>query len=210
MELVKFQSKDGVVTGVKVLCETDFVAKNEKFQGLITTLLARLHDASWSFDFDSVDEDLKESLDTFVKEHVGTIGESLKLDSVFRSEKKGYVYNHTGNTISAVVFYDSDENVDEIAKEVALQVAAMNPAFVSMDDVPAETKKKLNDEYTLELADSNKPDDIKLRIVEGKIFKFLQDDVLLEQPSIRDGSKKIKDVIGNKLKISSLMRITVG
>ena len=208
--VVKFASNNGVISGIRVLCETDFVAKNEKFLALIDGLLSKIEAASGDFDMDSIDENLKNELTLLLDEQVGVIGEKLVLDYVYRSTKNGYVYNHNGNSISAVIFYNAEGSVDEIAKEVALQVAAMNPEYISMDDVPADRKDKLRAEFKEEMADSGKPADILDKIIEGKLNKTLQDDVLLEQPSIRDGAKKVKDIVGNKLVISDVLRVVVG
>ncbi len=208
--VVKFVMKDGVLAGIKILCETDFVAKNEKFMQLVDEMMQKIVDVDGEFNTESAPADLIESMTSYLQEHVGTIGENLRLDYVFRSTKKWFVYNHNGNTLSSVVFFDAEGDVDAIAKDVALQVAAMNPSFISIDEVPAEKKDALREEYTAELAESNKPEEIKEKIIEGKIYKFLQDDILLEQTSIKDWSKKIKDIVENKMTITEILRVTVG
>lgn len=208
--VVKFVTVNGVTAWIKVLCETDFVAKNEKFQGLVDTLLDMVIAADWEFDTDSVSSTLKESLETYLKEHVWIIGENMNLSYIYRTTKNAYIYNHNGNSLSAIIFYESEGNVDEIAKEVALQVAAMNPTYISIDDVPADRKEELKNEYTLELKDSDKPEEIKQKIIEWKIYKTLQDDILLEQISIRDWAKKVKDIMSNKMTISDILRVVVG
>lgn len=208
--VVKFVQKNGVVAGVKLLCETDFVAKNETFLSFVDELLELILDADGEFDTESAPEELKDTLETKVKEQVGTIGENLQLAMVYRSTKKAYVYNHTGNTIATVLFYDAEGDVEDVAKEVALQATAMNPSYVSFDEIPQDVLKEVETKYLDELKDSSKPDDIKEKIVKGRVFKHFQDDVLLEQSYIRDGSKSLKDVVGDSMNITEVLRVTVG
>lgn len=201
--VVRFTVVDGGVVGVKILCETDFVAKNEMFQKLVDEVLARLAKVSGDFTTETLAADKKTELQTYINEHVATIGEKLELGYVFKASGTAFAYNHTNNMLSGVVRYEGGDAA--IAKDVALQVAAMNPAYVSMDDVPATEKEIKKQEFVADPALANKPEDIRAKIVDGKVHKYFQEDVLLEQASIKDQTKSVKDAIGS-MKIIRILR----
>lgn len=98
-----------------------------------------------------------------------------------------------GNTLASAIFYEGTD--EEVAKACALQVAAMNPMYVSIDAVPADRIAALTTEFTEEMANVDKPADIKAKIIEGRVQKAIQDDILLEQVSIKDQTKKIKEML---------------
>jgi elongation factor Ts len=79
------------------------------------------------------------------------LGENTKLDDIVVSSKNAYVYNHPGNKVAAIIYYNGDENV---AKELALQVAAMNPEYLSFDSVPQDYRNELLKKFSAEMADS--------------------------------------------------------
>lgn len=205
--IVKFLANNGLITGVKVLCETDFVAKNEVFQKLVDDALVKISQIPWEFTDETVDLGEREKIQTFLHENVATIGENLQLGYVFKQTGKVFVYNHMGNTISAIVWYEGDD--ETAAKDVALQVAAMNPMYISMEDIPADAIAEKREEFLAEFAESNKPADIKEKIIEGKIQKAFQDDVLLEQISIRDTTKTVKNML-HGIKVTKILRVNVG
>jgi elongation factor Ts len=90
-----------------------------------------------------------------------------------------------------------------------LQVAAMSPTYISFEDVPADQREKLLAEFKEEMKDSGKPANIIDQIVEGKFKKSLADVVLMEQEYIRDGSKKIKDILPSDFKCTGFLRMSI-
>ena len=82
-----------------------------------------------------------------------------------------------------------------LVKELTLQVAAQAPRWVAPENVPEEIKKKEEEIYREQLKDSNKPEEVKQKIVEGKMKKFFEENCLLEQPYIREPEKKVKDLL---------------
>jgi len=108
------------------------------------------------------------------------------------SSKNAYIYNHPGNKVATIVYYSGDEN---IAKEIALQVAAMNPEYLSFESVPQDYRNQLLEKFKQEMADFGKPENVIEQIIAGKLNKHLSDLVLLEQEYIRDNTKKIKDIM---------------
>jgi elongation factor Ts len=112
-----------------------------------------------------------------------------------------------GNTLAAAIFYEGSS--EDVAKDVALQIAAMAPEYISIKDVPADRIEKITAELTEEMASSDKPADIKAKIIEGRIQKSLQDDILLEQVSIKDQTKKIKEILPEDFVVLSMLRISI-
>lgn len=206
--LVKVVEKDGKIAAVKLLCETDFVAKNDSFLELLDVVLDKLL-TSWE-EFDSLESapaDLVASLAELTNEFVGKIGENTKIGDMLVSTKNAYVYNHPGNKVAAIVYYSGDNK--DIIKEVALQVAAMNPTYLDFDSVDQTAIANMKVEFSEALAKEGKPADMIEKIVEWKIRKSFADDVLFEQEYIRDGSKKIKDILPADLVIESFVRLSI-
>jgi elongation factor Ts len=127
-----------------------------------------------------------------VTEFIGKLGENTKLEDIIVSNKNAYVYNHPGNKVASIIYYTGDEDT---AKELALQVAAMNPEYLSFESVPQSYRDELLEKFKAEMLDSDKPANIIEQIIAGKLQKYLSDLVLLEQEYIRDNSKKIKDIM---------------
>ncbi|HRX63781.1 MAG TPA: translation elongation factor Ts [Candidatus Absconditabacterales bacterium] len=205
---VKVLQQGDKIVGVKLLCETDFVAKNEGFDSLCDKILQELLSQDDVFDSrEQAPESLVNKLDEIVKEAVGSIGENMKLADIISTKENGFVYNHPGNKVASIVFF-TGSNVDA-AKEIALQVAAMNPMYLDFDSVPSDIIQKMETEFRQELIDSGKPENMIDQILKGKLSKALAEDVLLEQEYIRDGSKKIKNIIPEGFTLTSYKRFAV-
>lgn len=205
--MVKAETRDGKTVVLKLLCETDFVMKNERFQELFSAIVDKLFTVEGNISaFEELSQDLQSELSEMVAEFVGKIGENLKIGGVMITTEKVYGYNHMGNKVTSLVYYSGDE---AIAKEIALQVAAMNPSYLTLDEVPTEEKDKLRAEFTEELKAAWKPENMIANIVESKVVKAFSDDVLLEQEYIRDGSKKVKDLITGDFSISKFERYSI-
>lgn len=205
--LVKFAVNNGSLVGVKLLCETDFVSKNDSFGLLVDSLLSAISAHAGDVDPDSVDESLMSILTGLVRDQAVTIWEAMNIWYVFKKAGNAYPYNHMGNTLAAAIFYEGDS--EDVAKDVALQIAAMAPEYISINDVPSERITKLTTELTEEMASSDKPADIKAKIIEGRIQKSLQDDILLEQVSIKDQTKKIKEILPEGFVVLSMLRVSI-
>ncbi|MDO4713442.1 MAG: translation elongation factor Ts [bacterium] len=200
--------KDGERTFVvKLLCETDFVAKNETFLALFDKVFAELKATTGEIEnLEALAPELTEKINTLIAEAVSTIGENLRLGEVFITSNTVYVYSHAGDKVVSVVAYNGDENV---AKELALQVAALNPEFLTLDEVPADEKEKLAAQFTEELKAAGKPEAMIPNIVKGKVDKAFADNVLLEQEYIRDGAKKVKEILPAGFEVSKFYRFAV-
>ena len=206
--IVRGIQKDGKIAWVKLLCETDFVAKNDSFSALVDEVLAKL--VSQDAMFNSKDEapaSLIEEIDVILKEAFSSVWENMQLAEVMVTDSNGHVYNHPGNNVLAIVFFDGSDT--DVAKEIALQVAAMNPTYLDFDAVPTDTVAELEEKFREELKESGKPENMIEQILKGKLSKALAEDVLFEQEYIRDGSKKIKNIIPEWFTVTSYTRLSV-
>lgn len=204
--------KDGQrVVGIKIGCETDFVAKNDLFIELCNKLLDQVKWYGKDFaSLDEVDENTRNEWSALVHEFVGKIGENVKLADAFIRTENAFVYSHPGDKIVAVLYYKGLSNDAEItAKNVALQIAAMNPDYLSMASVPAERIAQVKEKIAEELVSSGKPADIIEKIVSGRLDKEFADYVLLEQSAIRDDSKKVKEFIAGHLDLIDFKRFSI-
>ncbi|MEI6462639.1 MAG: elongation factor Ts [bacterium] len=145
-----------------------------------------------------------------------------------RSDKEtnaGYVgtyVHHNGQLVGIAVvttetdFVSRDESFQTFAKEMAMQVASQNPEYINIEDVPAERVAKEKEIYMAEVEKTGKPKAIAEKIASGKLSKFYEEVVLMEQPWVKDPSKKIKDVyneilakLGEKILVRNIYRITI-
>lgn len=117
-------------------------------------------------------------------------------------------YIHNNNKLGVLLelktvtdFVARNEDFQELAKDLAMQVAAASPVYVSLEDVPAEVVEKEKEIYREQMKDSGKPENVIEKIVEGKLQKYYSEVCLLEQEFIKDGSVKIKDLIKEKIAI---------
>lgn len=199
---------------ISLNCETDFVAKNEDFVKFATSILD-LAIAEKPADLDalkSLTMDGKSVTDT-ITDQTGTIGEKLELayyDSI--TAEKVQAYNHPGNNLATLVGFNKTEVDEQVAKDVAMQIAAMSPVAVDETDVPAEVieqEKKIGREKALQ---EGKPENIVDRIAEGMVKKFLKEATLLNQEFTKDAKKTVGQYIkesDKELEVTGFKRFSV-
>lgn len=209
--VVKFVAKNGKHAGVKLLCETDFVAKNETFQELVDIVLDRLLQVDAQVtSLDNLDQSVATELHNLVNEGIVKVWENLRLVDTYVDNTQAYVYNHPGNKVVSVIYYTGEgEAMESAAKEVALQVAAMDPTYLSIDDVPVAEKEAVVAGERDALLASGKPADMVDKILAGKMQKALSEVVLLEQESIRDAAKKVREVLPAWMSITKYLRWSI-
>lgn len=143
-----------------------------------------------------------------------------------RVAKEGLIgsYVHTDGKIGVLVevncetdFVARTEEFQKLVKELTLQIAAQAPRWIAPEDVPEEVKRQEENIYWEQLKESNKPDHVKQKIVEGKMKKFYEENCLLEQEYIRDPDKKIKDLVveaiaklGENIVVKRFVRFKLG
>lgn len=184
-------------------CETDFVARNEDFVELANKLV----DFAWDNGVASLEE---ETAATMISDLVLKIGENIHIGGV--EELSGDVvngYKHFDNKSAAVVTLKG--GTPEVAKDIAMHVAAMKPTFLSKDDISAENVEKVKAVMEAEVAASDKPQEIKDKMLEGKINGFFAEQTLLDQPFFKAPEKTIAQYAkDNGAEVQKFVLYTVG
>jgi elongation factor Ts len=214
----------GVV--VEVNSETDFVAKNEAFQGFSAGVAAVVLEkapadveALKGLPFPGTGRTVAEEL----THQIATIGENLSLRRFERFEANGVVasYIHAGGKIGVLLELTtakgSDAKVAAVARQLAMHVAAASPQYLTRQDVPAAVVEKEKEIARDKAKQSGKPDNIVEKIVEGQVNKFFGEVCLVEQAYVIDPDQKIVKVvealakeIGGEVKLSRFVRFQLG
>ena len=192
--MVNDNQTKGVV--ISLNCETDFVAKNESFVDLAKSfcklaLDCSTHDELLSSNFESMTVAEK------LIEQTGVIGEKLEI-GVFEYVSSEYVgfYIHSGNKIATLVgLSDKFENASDVAKNVAMQVAAMNPIALNEDSVSKEIIEKEIEIAKEQLRAEGKPETMLDNIAKGKLKKFFNENTLVNQAFIKDNKSSVQSYI---------------
>jgi len=198
---------------LEVNSETDFVAKNEKF----TTLVDTIANAVLASDVTTVEEALKldvngNTVEELIAQETATIGEKLsfrRFEVVTKEDSQVFgTYSHMGGKIVALTVLSSDE---ELAKDIAMQVAAMRPLYLDRTQVPAEVLEKekaiLREQAENEGLDPNKLD----MIVNGRVNKYYEEVCLVDQGFIKENKMKVNKFVESKnSNIVTFVRYEVG
>jgi elongation factor Ts len=198
--IVAQASEDGKFGVIVTLnCETDFVAKNDGYMNLVQSLvdIALKHRPDSIEAFKALPYDDKLTVDEKITEQVGVIGEKLDLSGYGTIEAdKVVAYNHPGNQLATLVGLNSNsETAEDAGKQVAMQVAAMNPIALNKDGVDARTVER-EIEIGKELAiQEGKPADMAEKIAMGRLNKFFQENTLLSQSFVRDNKLTVEQFL---------------
>ena len=147
--------------------------------------------------------DMEKAVDTLRKKGLASAAKKMGTETT-----EGIIasYIHSNNKIGVIVelksvtdFVAKNEEFVTLAKEIAMQIAATNPLYVSTDQVPADVIEREKDIYREQMKSSGKPENVVEKIVEGKLTKYYSEVCLLEQEYIKDNSTQIKDLIKQKI-----------
>ena len=202
---------DGVGVVVEVNAETDFVGKNEKFVNFVKGVAATVAkenpaDLEALMSCKYVDTDL--TVEQQQQEMVLVIGENIKVRRFARfADGVSVSYVHAGGKIGVLVNLETDlpaEKVEEVGKDVAMQIAALNPRFWDKaqvtEDVLAEEKKIMMVQMANDPKMANKPEQVREKIVMGKMNKFYAENCLLQQEFVKDNSMTVEKYIASAAK----------
>ena len=186
-------------TILEINCETDFVAKSEDFVNLAKFVIDAVHKNKPK----NVEDLLKNSdVQDKLNEVLGKVGEKIEISRFDIMEAKDGLlvdYIHMGSKLGVLIkFEDVKTGNDElylIGKDMAMQVAAMNPISVKREDVPKATVEKEIEIYKELAKKEGKPEQMLEKIAQGRLNKFYQENVLLEQAFIKDNSKTVSDLL---------------
>lgn len=215
-----------VGTIIEVNSETDFVAKNDEFIKFVNKCAKTVIDEN-PLDVNELLEIMpngeKVTVAELLREKILTIGENIKIRRFMRYEGNVCTYIHGGGRIGVMVNFDASKELakkpefNEMAKNVAMQIAAANPSFVDKNSVPNETIEKEKEILTAQAINEGKPTAIAEKMVMGRIGKFYKDVCLLEQAYIKNSdinvAKYIDEVskeLGGTISVNSFVRFEKG
>ena len=208
--LVASSVNDNAGALVEVNCETDFVAKNEEFKELCQCLADFVRESNPA-DVDallaSTCEKCGKKIEDVIKEKIASIGEKITFRRFERFEGNVASYIHNGK-IGVLLQTDAKDEV--LMKDLCLHIASCAPEFLSPEDIPAEVREE---EKRIEMGKEDlakKPENIREKIVEGRLHKILAQKCLLEQAFVKDPSQTVAQLIEGKLTINKFVRYTLG
>jgi elongation factor Ts len=222
---------DDAKTGIllEVNCETDFVSKNENFQGFVASLADSLiasqtadHAAALQAQFNGL------SVEDAVKAKVAEVGENLQFRKYVRFEVQGEgvvaSYIHMGGRVGVLIEVGAGNaetaataGFRELVKDLTLHIAAAAPRGLSREDIPADVVEAEKSIFRVQLADSGKPANIIENIINGKIGKFFSESCFLEQGFVKDPDTTISKLLeakgkelGDTLTVRRFVRFGLG
>ena len=196
--MIKIGNKKAVL--VSLHCETDFVSRNEDFLTLLKNLLEKV----FSLGVEKTKKEAKDMINPIIQK----TGENIQLGDI--SEVLGdvlgtYVHN---NKIAVMVSLDGG-NV-ELAKDIAMHIAAMKPEYISQNEISDDNRKTITEVFQKEIANIDKPAEIKNKMLNGKISAYFKEKTLLEQAFIKDGEQTVGQLLEkNKAKIKEVKRYSI-
>lgn len=208
-------STDGKLGAMVVLnCETDFVAKNEKFVALTQSILDKALEKNPA-DLDALkalEIDGRKIVD-LVTDQSGVTGEKFELSYYQKVEaNKVVAYIHPGNKLATIVGFNKADADLQVYKDVAMQVAAMNAVSVDKDDVPEAVRQKEFEIGREQARLEGKPENMLDKIAEGKLQKFYKESTLMNQDFIKDSKMTVRAYLQSAdkdLKITGFKRVSL-
>ncbi|MBP3821374.1 elongation factor Ts [bacterium] len=195
---------------IEVNCETDFVAKNEEFKAL-TAGLAKNVELQKPADVDALlgmtCKDCGKVIADALKEKIASIGEKITVRRFVRYEGAVATYIHNGKI---GVLLNTDTKNDELANDLCLHIASCAPQFVTRDEIPQSV---IEEETRIEMGKEDllkKPEQIRGKIVEGRINKLMAERCLLDQAFVKDPSVTVGELIQGKLTVKAFTRYELG
>jgi elongation factor Ts len=212
---VSDDAKHGIL--VEINCETDFVARGEDFVAFANSVAQIVFDKSPK----TVEELLTlshpngKTVADALSDLVGKVGEKTEIRRIFIVNTDGAFlesYIHMGSKLGVLVEFAAEYTPANktIARDIAMQVAAMNPIVVSRDKVSKELLDKEVEIYRQQAKNEGKPDQIAEKIATGRLEKYFQEVVLLEQSFIKDAGKAVRDLLSPNVTVKQFKRFQLG
>jgi elongation factor Ts len=200
---------------VEVNCETDFVARNEDFEAFANNIAALVlkeqpadRDALLALAYEG-----GRTVGETITDLTGKIGEKIdvrRFASMKSPNGQVVTYIHPGSRLGVLVDVSGDQ-AEAAGRDVAMQVAAMNPIAAFVEEVPAEIREKELEVGRETARNEGRPENMLDRIAEGKLKRYYKDNVLVEQPFVKDSSMTVGDMLKNQgVVLASYERIALG
>ena len=206
--ILQIQLVNSIGFMVEINCETDFVAKDGSFVEFSEEVIKTFSSGEY-LELDQLMEgDLSDKREKLVQK----LGENIVVRRVFISDDSADhtgIYLHSNKKIACIVCLKGGN--EEVAKDIAMHIAATDPLAITPQDIPEETVKKEKEIFEAQSADSGKSAEIIVKIVEGKVKKFLSEVSLTEQDFVKDPGLKIKSLLDkNQAEVIQFKRFEVG
>ena len=207
-------------TGVllEINCESDFVSRGDKFHEIVDSV-AKVVAENKPADVDALNNCKLGSgtVKDYITNQTAVIGEKISIRRFVIYQTKGKIetYIHMAGKDGVMVeAFDFKAGAEETLHDIALQIAASKPSYVTSAEVPAEVLDKEKEIMLVQMQNDeknkNKPKEILEKIVAGKMGKFYQENCLLEQAFVKDDTQKVSQVIGNKFTVVKFARFEMG
>lgn len=215
LSLIADDGSAGVLLELK--CETDFVAKGDKFQAVANALTAHVA-ATKPADLESLlasEIEAGKTVQAYVDEANANLGEKIVLDR-FAQFSDGFVAAYMHRTMPDLppqvgVLVELDKENAEVAKDIAQHIAAFAPKFLSKDDIPADVVENERRVAEATAKEEGKPEAALPKIVEGRVNGFFKENTLLAQPFAKDNKKTVQKVLDEAgVTLKRFTRIRVG
>jgi len=208
--LIASYIENGVGAMVEVNCETDFVAKNEDFKNFVNGLAKHIV-ATKPANMDELNSSVCKvcnmKIEDAVKDKIATIGEKISIRRFALLEGNLATYVHNGKIGVLISATAQDET---LLKDISLHIASSAPEFISRKEIPQAV---IDEETRIEMGKEDlakKPDNIKAKIVEGRVNKLMSHRCLLEQPFVKNPDLTVEALISGKLEIKTFIRWVLG
>ena len=206
--ILQIQLVNSIGFMVEINCETDFVAKDSSFVEFSEEVIKTLS----SGEFLELDQLMAGDLNDKREKLVQKLGENIVVRRVFISDDAADhtgIYLHSNKKIASILSLKGGN--EEVAKDIAMHIAATDPLAITPQDIPEETVKKEKEIFEAQSADSGKSAEIIVKMIEGKVKKFLSEVSLTEQDFVKDPGLKIKSLLDkNQAEVIQFKRFEVG
>ena len=196
---------------VEVNCETDFVAKNEEFKEFVNCLTKTILKTKPAYVETLLASkaccDNSKTVEDKIKEKIATIGEKITLRRFETYEGNIATYVHNGKI---GVMLKTSQKDDALAKDICLHIASCAPQFITRDEIPQDV---IDEETRIEMGKEDlakKPENIRSKIVEGRVNKLMAQKCLVDQPFVKDPNQTISQLIEGKFDIIKFTRFELG
>ena len=197
---VMIKSENGKAILVSLRCETDFVSKNEDF----VSLLSKLTETAFSDGIEKMKEIAKDLIDPIIQK----TGENIQLGDAYLVEGTvlgNYVHN---NKVGIIVSLEG--GTSELARDIAMHITAMKPEYITAEEITADTRKTMEEIFQKEVANIDKPEEIKKKMLDGKIGTYFKEKTLVDQPFIKNGDETVGKLLErSKAKIKEVKRYSI-
>ncbi|MEX0823501.1 MAG: translation elongation factor Ts [Balneolaceae bacterium] len=196
--LTRLSDDKSEASALEINCETDFVARNEDFQSQAKSFLDKAFEKKVKSAGDLLNEEVDGlTIEKHLESMVGKIGEKIEISRVVYVKTSGTMvdYIHPGNQLGVLVEFEGALNDETIGKDVAMQIAAMNPIAVTRDSVDASVIDKELEIAKEQLINEGKPAEIAEKAAKGKLRRFYEERVLLEQKFVKDNGVSVKEYL---------------